>query len=104
MQFTLVFPPAEGTDLSLAAVFTPCLVWKEGDRELLNPHPENPHYLPGDLQELFRRLPLHKRLDPQIRRMILITHPAGHGTPAYRDLLLADLKEMGFDPQPVEAG
>ena len=52
MKFTLVFPSGEGTDLSIGLVFAPCVLWVIGSKILLNPHRENPHYLPGDFQDL----------------------------------------------------
>ncbi len=99
MKFTTVFPSPEGSDLSIAAVFTPCLVWKEGNMELLNPHPQNPHYLPGDLQALFAKVPLQFRMEDYSKQVALIVHPVGHGTAEYRELLLADLRAMGFEPK-----
>ncbi|MEI6819796.1 MAG: hypothetical protein WCL19_09370 [Verrucomicrobiota bacterium] len=98
MKFTLVFPTHEATDLSLAAVFVPCLVWMEGAKPLENPHPENPHYLRGDLQKILARRELKGRLSDTSRKVTVVCHPTGHGTEAYLKDILSDLGDMGFEP------
>ncbi len=98
MKFTLVFPTHEATDLSLAAVFVPCLVWMEGANQLKNPHPQNPHYLRGDLQEIFASQNLRERLSDTSRKVTVVCHPTGHGTEEYLKDILFDLRDMGLEP------
>lgn len=98
MKFTLVFPTNEATDLSLAAVFVPCLVWMEGAKQLKNPHPKNPHYLRGDLQKILAHRKLVGRLSDTSRKVTVVCHPTGHGTEAYLKDILSDVWDMDFDP------
>jgi hypothetical protein len=104
MKFTLVFPTNQTTDLSLAAVFVPCLVWMEGSEQINNPHPRNPHYLRGDLQNALKLPGLRSRIAEDVRSVTVVCHPAGHGTEEYLRDILADLWEMGFEPQVVRHG
>ena len=53
MKFTVIFPSSEASDATVGITFKSSLVWVEGSRDLLNPHPENPHYLKGDLRRFF---------------------------------------------------
>ena len=101
MKFTIVFPSHESTDLSLAAVFVPCLVWMEGVKEIKNPHPKNSHYLQGDLQKVLKLRRLSSRISKEVRTVTIICHPTGHGTEQYLKDILADLWDMGFEPQVV---
>jgi len=98
MKFTLIFSTHEATDLSLAAVFVPCLVWMEGAKQLKKPHPENPHYLRGDLQKVLVSQDLKGRLSDTSRKVTVICHPTGHGTEAYLKDILSDLWDMDFEP------
>lgn len=97
MKFTIVFPSYEAEDLSIAAVFIPCLVWKEGNRELLNPHPENPNYLKGDLGNLFEKSGLEKRISDHTKKVTVIAHAIGHGNFEYLENLRDDIVDAGFD-------
>ncbi|WP_200242067.1 hypothetical protein [Lamprobacter modestohalophilus] len=101
MKFTVVFPSHESSDLSIGAVFKPCLVWVEGEREILNPHPSNPHYLAGDLQNLFKNTGIGKRIAGYINQVTVIVHSTGHGTYEYLALLMKDLRAEGFHVQIV---
>jgi hypothetical protein len=98
MKFTIVFPSRESSDLSIAAVFIPSLVWMEGKRKLLNPHPKNPHYEQGDLQRLFMDTAIMKRIADHTKKVTVVAHSTGHGTQDYLDLLLEDLRDQGFEP------
>ena len=95
MKFTLVF---ESTDLSLAAVFIPCLVWQEGSREILNPHPENPHYVRGDVGKVLAIPEIKSRLSNTSKKVTVVCHPTGHGTEAYLMDIQGDLHRLGFEP------
>lgn len=101
MKFTIVFPTHEATDLSLAAVFVSCLVWKEGDREILTPHRNDPHYQPGDLQQVLGRPEFQKRISDTCRSVTVVCHPTGNGTESHLKAILEDLGELGFKPQVV---
>ena len=98
MKFTLIFSTHEATDLSLAAVFVPCLVWMEGAKQLKKPHPKNPHYLRGDLQKILVSQDLKGRLSDTSRKVTVVCHPTGHGTEAYLKDILSDLWDMDFEP------
>lgn len=103
MKFTLVFPSGEGFDLSVGLVFAPCVIWKIGRRTLLNPHREDPHYLPGDFQDLLKLLIARKYLDnSQLQqhgvKIHVIVHEVGHGVQSYLDDLVNDIAQSGFTP------
>jgi hypothetical protein len=98
MKFTIVFPSHESSDLSIAAVFIPCLVWMEGKHQLLNPHPKNPHYQKGDLNALFMDTAIKQQIADHTNKVTVVAHSTGHGTQEYLDLLLQDLRDEGFDP------
>lgn len=98
MKFTLIFSTHETTDLSLAAVFVPCLVWMEGGKKLKKPHPKNPHYLRGDLQKILVSQDLKGRLSDTSRKVTVVCHLTGHGTEAYLKDILSDLWDMDFEP------
>lgn len=108
MKFTLVFPSGEGFDLSVGLVFAPCAIWKIGRRTLLNPHRENPHYLPGDFQDLLRTLIARKYLDKyQLQqhgvKIHVIVHEVGHGVQSYLDDLVNDINKADFIPIVITA-
>jgi len=101
MKFTIVFPSHESRDLSIGVVFIPCLVWMEGARKVLNPHPNNPHYTKGDLQYFFDKRNFRKRIATHSNKVAVVIHPTGHGTEEYLNDLLDDLKQEGFELEVV---
>lgn len=106
MKFTLVFPSGEGFDLSVGLVFAPCAIWKIGNRTLLNPHRENPNYLPGDFHELLRTLVAKQyigsaQLQQSGAKIYVIVHETGHGSQSCLDNLVSDIVETGFIPMVV---
>jgi hypothetical protein len=98
MKFTLVFPTDETTDLSLAVLFVPCLVWHEGDRAISNPHPENPIYLRGDLQKVLELPELKSRISKDSNKVTIVCHPVGNGTEEDLKAIQADVSDIGFEP------
>ena len=98
MKFTLVFPTHEATDLSLAALFVPCLIWHEGDRAISNPHPENPHYLRGDLQKVLELPEIKSRISKDSAKVTIICHPVGNGTEEDLKAIQSDVTDLGFEP------
>jgi hypothetical protein len=103
MKFTLVFPSNEASDLSIGAIFVPCLVWTLGKTHFLKPHSENPHYLPGDFQDLVIKLSQKSGINFSIKenlghKLFVIVHEVGHGTDTYLKDLLVDIEEVGFLP------
>ncbi len=96
MKFTIVFPSHESADLSIGAVFIPCLVWMEGQHEILNPHPENPHYKKGDVQKLLTATDVKSRIAAHTNKVTIVAHSTGHGTQEYLDDLVSDLESEGF--------
>lgn len=97
MKFTIVFPSHESADLSIGAVFIPCLVWIEGQNEILNPHRENPHYQKGDVQKLLADTDVKSRITDHTKKVTVVAHSTGHGTQEYLDDLVADLVSEGFE-------
>jgi hypothetical protein len=103
MKFTLVFPSNESSDLSIGVIFVPCLVWTIGNKYFFNPHRDNPHYLPGDFQDLVIKLSQKSELNFDIkedlaRKLFVIVHEIGHGTDAYLKDLLLDIEKASFLP------
>ena len=96
MKFSIVFPSDEGEDLSVGCVFAPCILWKVGRRTLLNPHPQNPHYLKGDIKNFLSETGYSQRIRHLERAVCVIVHPNGHGTDEHLQLLVTDLEEMRF--------
>jgi hypothetical protein len=97
MKFTIVFPSHESEDLSIAAVFTPCLVWMQGKNVLLNPHPDYPHYRKGDLRTLFTESTIRQKLSTHTNKVTVIAHSIGHGSEADLEHLKQDLTEHSFE-------
>lgn len=101
MKFTIVFPSHESSDFSIGAVFIPCLVWMEGRKQILNPHRENSHYVEGDLQNLFSKTDVRKRIEKHTNRVTVVAHSTGHGTDEYLSLLRKDLEKEDFEVEVV---
>lgn len=99
MHFTVVFNSHESHDLSYGLVFTPCPVWMKGNKELINLHPDNPHYKPGDLQALLDKEDLNRLFAEDSKSAAIIIHSTGHGTRQYLANLRADLEGAGFSVQ-----
>ena len=105
MKFTLVFPSSEATDLSVGLVFAPCAIWMISNKIFLNPHSTNPHYLPGDFQELLIRLEKRFELDIEKmkgKRVFVVVHDIGHGSKKYLKLLTHDISMTGLIPVIIE--
>jgi hypothetical protein len=102
MKFTLVFPSAEATDLSVGLVFAPCAMWVQGGKTLLNPHPAQPHYQAGDLQTFLAHQGFAQKISPHTPVMTLVIHPIGHGSLDDMSLLLEDLEAAQFRPVVVQ--
>jgi len=103
MKFTLVFPSDESTDLSIGLIFAPCILWVIGSKTLLNPHRENPHYLPGDFQNLLlflrkKNYLIDNSLEKRRKKIFIIVHDVGHGFQSYLDDLVRDISETEFKP------
>ena len=91
MQFTFVFESKEGQNLSYLLGFIPCPVWKKGENELLNLHPEEPHFRVGDIETLINEEGLSG-----IKRVIVIIHKAGHATSKDLENVINELKLLGI--------
>lgn len=92
MKFTLVFPSREASDLSIGLVFAPCAMWVQGLKIILNPHPHNPHYQRGDLQQLLGLPHIAKQINPRVKPLLtLVIHATGHGSTEDLERLLADI-------------
>lgn len=101
MKFTIVFPSTESSDISIGAVFKPCLVWVEGENELLNPHPDDPDYKEGDLITMLQKTNLRSRLSDHTKMVTIVVHSIGHGIQDHLTLLQTDLINEGFEVQTV---
>lgn len=95
MHFTVVFSGQESRDLSYGLVFVPCPIWIRGEREILNLHPDNPHYQRGDLRRLLDEETVVPNLEGQ-RQAVIVVHPSGHGSSADLASLQEDLRAEGF--------
>ena len=102
MKFTIVFPSHESSDLSLAAVFIPCLVWMEGTAELLTPHPDDPEYRKGDLKRILNESNMRSRIASHTNKVTVVEHSTGHGTQQNLDDLISDLTGEGFEVTAVK--
>lgn len=102
MKFTIVLPSRESEDLSIGCLFMPCLAWKIGQRKILVPHRDNPHYLPGDFQYMLEVTEVGARVDQTSKKVVLITHMVGHGTWLYRSALTLDIRKAGYEPVLVD--
>jgi hypothetical protein len=61
------------------------------------PHPENPHYLRGDLQKILNSAEFKNRISQTSNKVTIVCHPIGHGTEGYLQDIQADLSDLGFD-------
>lgn len=97
MHFTLIFQSHESEDLSISICFTPCIVWVKGRDEILNPHPENPNYLIGDLNTYLGKF----NIVPVAKKAVVVVHPDGHGQQNDLDQLTKDLRSLDFHYQTI---
>jgi len=104
VHFTVVFESPESCDNSFGLVFTPCPVWVRGETDLINLHPENPHYLKGDLIPLIKSGFMNRSLIQDEKVAVVVVHSTGHGTEDYLSLLLDDLESEGFTVEIVHLG
>jgi len=100
MKFTLVFPSKEADDLSYGLLFIPCPVWKRGEEEILNIHPEEPSLRKGDFSALLEKEPKLKELKD--RRVVVVVHNY-IGNATYKDFLtlIEDIVSSGFSPEVI---
>lgn len=90
MQFTFVFESIEGQNSSYLLCFVPCPVWKKGDKEIINLHPEFPHFKSGDIKSLIEKENLHV-----LKKVALVVHEVGHGSKNDLDCILEELRKLG---------
>jgi hypothetical protein len=103
LKFTLVFPSREASDLAIGLVFAPCAMWVQGNKIILNPHPEDPHYQRGDLQRLLLLPHIAKQIYPRVKPVLtLVIHTTGHGDSDDLERLLADIDEAHWRAVVVE--
>lgn len=97
MKFTVIFTSHESTDLSYGLVFIPCSVWVQGERQIINLNPENPHYQPGSVRRLLAAERIDAgRLAEGRRACTVVIHPQGHGSWQDLSTLIVDLEGEGF--------
>jgi hypothetical protein len=101
MKFTVVFPSHESKDHSFGVVFTPSICWVRGGQMVFNPHPLKPHYRKGDLRDFLDQTGTGAEITSELKSVVLVVHPNGHGTDKDLELLGEDLWEMGFEVQVV---
>jgi len=98
MKFTVIFPSSEASDATVGITFKSSLVWVEGSRDLLNPHPENPHYLKGDLRRFFEETNFDERFSNHTKKVSIVVHSIGNADNSDLENLVDDLKSEGFEP------
>ncbi len=96
MQFTFVFESIEGQNSSYLLCFIPCPVWKKGDREIINLHPEFPHLKSGDIKSLIEKENLRG-----LKRVALVVHEVGHGSKNDLDCIINELSEIGIQTNTI---
>lgn len=101
MKFTLVFPSHESKDLSIGCLFTPCLQWVWGAETISVPHPDQPHYLSGDFQELLQTPELVPHLPSEGETILVAIHSEGIGTEDDLQHLLADIQKASYRAKSV---
>jgi hypothetical protein len=94
MRFTLVFSGPLDEDHSYGLVFIPCPVWVQGSRQIMNLHPENPHYAEGDLRQLMTAENLLRSVP---ERLTIVAHPDGHATLADLAALTSEARALGLN-------
>ena len=104
MKFTLVFPSDESSDLSIGVIFAPCLIWTIGKKYILSPHKKNPHYVPGDFQDLLLKISNDRLINFNIeinlgKKIFVVVQDIGHGTEEYLRDLTIDIQKSGFELQ-----
>jgi hypothetical protein len=92
MQFTFVFESIEGQNSSYLLCFIPCPVWKKGDKEIINLHPEFPHLKSGDIKSLIEKENLRG-----LKKVALVVHETGHGSEKDLDCVVLELTDLGID-------
>jgi len=91
MQFTFVFESKEGQNLSYLLCFIPCPVWKKGSNEIINLHPEFPHFRIGDIKSLIEKENLNG-----IKKVAVVIHNVGHASKEDLRNILNELKELNI--------
>ena len=95
MRFTLTINSFEDRDLSYGLVFVPSPVWVQGNRQIVNLSPENPHYRRGGVKRLLAAERI--QLGPEAgKRCVVVAHPDGHARADDMVELVADLEDEGF--------
>ena len=101
MKFTVTFSSSnESEDLSFGLVFIPCPVWVQGENEIINLNPDNPHYQAGSVRKLMEKIPALMRL--QNKHCVVLVHAIGDGSQADLKFLMADLIAEGFAVQVIQ--
>lgn len=99
MNFTLVFPSHEGSVLSVGLLFIPCAAWVEGNKILVVPNQETPHYQQGSLSKLLKLASFAPRLEGRAKNIVIVVHDIGHGTAEDLNSLTADCKKERYSIQ-----
>ena len=97
MQFTFVFESKEGNNLSYLLCFMPCPVWKKGDHELINLHPNYPHFRIGDIKTLLENEKIFIN-----KEVIIVVHDSGHGSKDDLENIIKELTELSIKYKLIE--
>jgi len=101
MNFTLVFPNHEGSELTVGLLFIPCAAWVQGSKILVIPDQTTPHYQQGSLGRLLNLAEFTPKLKGRAKNIVLIIHNTGHGTEEDLSSLIADCKLEGYSIQTI---
>jgi hypothetical protein len=66
-------------------------VWKKEDNEIINLHPENPHFRIGDIKAL-----IHLEALEDCKNLCLIIHRVGHASNEDLENILSELDALGI--------
>lgn len=101
MNFSLLFPSHEGSELSIGLLFIPCAAWVDGSKILFIPDNTTPHYQHGSLGRLLNLATFSSILKGRAKNIVIIIHNACHGTKEDLSSLITDCESEGYLSQTI---
>jgi len=101
MNFTLVFPNHEGSELTVGLLFIPCAAWVQGGKILVIPDQTTPHYQQGSLGRLLNLATFAPKLKGRAKNIVHVIHNTSHGTEEDLRSLMADCELEGYSIQTI---